>query len=718
VVSGIASANGSIKGVAPNAKIIMIKAANATGTFWNDDLEKAIDWCVNNASKFNISVISMSLGGTLYSGYCDASDVLSDEIDNAVAHNISVVVASGNDASTSQITGPACVQNAIPIGGTTKSDTMYSNGNRNSLILLLAPGVSINSTYTNGAYATANGTSMSTPHAAGAFAIINQYRRLEGLSDMIPSQIEDALNDSGKVIYDSGGSGLNFSRIQIYQTILEIDESGPIVTLNSPADDSESSNENQTFLCTATDVQLNNLTFYIWNSSGDLLDQNSFNATTNSLQMSVNQTLDNGTYTWNCLGYDNKSNSAWASSNYTLYIGNMLVTLNSPSHNSHTTSENVTFNCTSENTVANLSNVTLYVWNSSGTLKYNTTENISGTSNTTTFNYTLTSEASYIWNCMAYDEDFNSISGSSNYTLLYDDTNPVVTLESPDDEAEETEGSVDFEFNVSDANDIENCSLIIDSDITETDTSITKETTQTIDDSLTEGTYDWKIRCYDEGGNMDDSEEREITIEADDDDDDSSGSSSSSSDDDDDDDSTIFNNVPTTFIITDTDFEKGVSKLTDEGDKMKFNKNNDSHTLEVLDIASSKIKVKISSDPITLEVALGKTGKADLNNDKRYDIAVTYVKNSGSVAEIKIQSIDEEIPTRQISGNESNETTQQETTTATGKSIKELFNEMTITTKIIIGIIVGALLIGGFAFFIYKRHEKKLGPVYKKKYKK
>jgi hypothetical protein len=708
-VSGIAAGDGSIKGVAPDAKLVVIKAANSTGTFWDDDLEKAIDWCVNNADTYNISVISMSLGGGLSSSYCN-DDVLNDSINSAIANNISVVVASGNDGSTSQISGPACHENATPVGGTDKSDSMYSNGNRNSLVLLLAPGVSINSTYIDGGYQSKSGTSMSTPHVAGAFALINQYRRLEGLSEMTPSNIEDSLNDSGKVISD-GGSGLDFSRIQIYQTIINMDESGPDITLESPLNNAVSSSENQTFTCSAEDIQLSNLTFYLWNSSDVLINETSYNATSNDFQIEVNETISNGTYTWNCRGFDDKGNSAWASSNYTLYIGNMLVTLNSPSHNTYTNSNSATFNCSVEDTVANLTNVTLKVWNSSSNaLVYNTTENISGTINTSTFAYTLPSEESFKWNCKCFDEDCNSMSGGSNYTVTYDNTDPIVSSESPADEASETAGTITFEYSVTDTNNIDNCSLLVDGDIEDTDTSVSKGTTQELSVSLSAGLYDWKVRCYDVAGNIDDSSVREITISSStssDSDDTSSDSSSSAA---------TTTTTGTTYSITDSEFEEGYSKELSEGDKIKFNKNNESHTLELEEATASAIRIKISSNPITVIIYLGDVKKVDLNADNIYDIEIKFNENGETTANITIKSIDEPIGTRQITdeGNESIGTSNETLISNPINYIKNLDKKILI----IIGVIVGVIILAGVGYFLYKKNKNILGPVFKKKYEK
>lgn len=242
-VAGIAAANGSIVGVAPEAKIIAMNAYNAAaGGFYDDDLLEAINWCIDNSSTFNISVISMSLGGNInFTDYCDEdsrenSNLYSSPINAAIAKNITVTIASGNSANFTAISSPACIQNATPVAGTNKADGWYSNSNRNSLVKLLAPGQSINSTTGpclascyNG-YGLLTGTSMATPHVAGAFAIMNQYLKLIN-QRKTPKQIEAIFNNTGKRISDSS-SGLNFSRIDIYAAINNMDATLPYFSNN------------------------------------------------------------------------------------------------------------------------------------------------------------------------------------------------------------------------------------------------------------------------------------------------------------------------------------------------------------------------------------------------------------------------------------------------------------------------------------------------------
>src|SRR3989338_10456707 len=129
-VAGIIGANGSINGVAPDSKIAMVKVCNSTGDCLGDKLIAGIDWCVNNRSLFNISAISISLGGGGYADYCDAEEWwYADSINSAVGNGIPVVIATGNDASSTQISATACIRNATAVGATTKNDAvaLYSN---------------------------------------------------------------------------------------------------------------------------------------------------------------------------------------------------------------------------------------------------------------------------------------------------------------------------------------------------------------------------------------------------------------------------------------------------------------------------------------------------------------------------------------------------------------------------------------------------------------
>jgi len=196
-VAGIvASANETYRGIAPDARIIAIKALDSAGNGEFGDVAAGIEWCTYNASLFNVSVISMSLGtSTVYSSYCDDTsgyETTKAAIDAAIAKNISVIAASGNGVSTTGISSPACIRNATAVGATydanvggvvysactdatSATDKITCFSNRNNLTDLLAPGALINSLLRGGGIDEQSGTSMAAPMVAGAFALVHQY---------------------------------------------------------------------------------------------------------------------------------------------------------------------------------------------------------------------------------------------------------------------------------------------------------------------------------------------------------------------------------------------------------------------------------------------------------------------------------------------------------------------------------------------------------------
>ncbi|PIU72323.1 hypothetical protein COS79_03535 [Candidatus Woesearchaeota archaeon CG06_land_8_20_14_3_00_33_13] len=280
--AGIAAGNHSTyKGVAPEAGIISIKVCNSTSTCDDGDIIAGIDWCVNNATTYNISVISMSLGGDIsYSNYCN-NDAFAPAINSAVGQNILVVVASGNYEWTNGISSPACVQNATPVGAS-DGTSVASFSNRNNITNLLAPGVSIcsarlpgdndGSICGDGTFISKSGTSMSAPHVAGAAALLKQFVRLYNGTDITPQEIEDVLNNTGTEIDDTSGSGRNYSRIDVYAAILSLDTTPPNVTFVNITPENETITSN-TFIFVNVTINdfLNNISSCLleWNHTSN-----------------------------------------------------------------------------------------------------------------------------------------------------------------------------------------------------------------------------------------------------------------------------------------------------------------------------------------------------------------------------------------------------------------------------------------------------------------
>ncbi len=114
-------------------------------------------------------------------------------------------------------------------------------------------------------------------------------------------------------------------------------------------------------------------------------------------------------------------------------------------------------------------------------------------------------------------ETTNTSSTSKLYNVTIDytpDTSaPLINLTSPSDDAGDSDGNVTFSYNVSDDNDVTNCSLIIDNEINQTNSSVIKNVTMNItSNNLPVGIYVWSINCTDEANNVGSSEERSLSV--------------------------------------------------------------------------------------------------------------------------------------------------------------------------------------------------------------
>lgn len=422
-VAGIVAANGGIVGVAPNVSIVAIKALDSGGSGTGSDIISGIDWCVNNRTALNITVISMSLGTTtVFGSYCDASDpAMAAAIDSAVANNITVVVSSGNSGSTSGISDPACVRNSTAIGSSTDGDAVSSFTNRNSLLDLLAPGSVINSTQNGGGYVEQSGTSMAAPHASAAFAIMYQKHRLIYGTFPNVSHIEGLVKGSGVRIAD-GGTGLSFTRLNLRNASNQI---GPRVVLLV-------SNSSQLTVERGSNITLASL----WSDNVDL---NMAVLSTNETGSFVNHTADysspfvfSNNYAWSNFSWSNSSLSSgtvvqWRvftndtygnqnstqSINFTVMDTTLTLSNLSQSNDSaYQRSAVYSFNVTATD-FTGVANAT-FEWNSSQNTTVYLFNTINSTSRTYYANKTDLSAGSYTYRWVVNDTlgNFNVLSGS------------------------------------------------------------------------------------------------------------------------------------------------------------------------------------------------------------------------------------------------------------------------------------------------------------------
>jgi len=178
-VSGTIGAIGNnatgVAGVNWITRIMALKFLDSTGSGAVSDAVDAIEFALQAKTTFgsnaNLRVFSNSWGG---SGY---SQSLLDEINKANTANALFVVAAGNSDQNNDTTPtyPAAYNapNLVTVAATTSTDTLASFSNYGpSTVHLGAPGVNILSTWPNASYATLSGTSMATPHVAGAAMLL------------------------------------------------------------------------------------------------------------------------------------------------------------------------------------------------------------------------------------------------------------------------------------------------------------------------------------------------------------------------------------------------------------------------------------------------------------------------------------------------------------------------------------------------------------------
>lgn len=207
-VIGTIAANGknnTIMGVAPKAKIYVLKAIDRTG------LGK-LSWVVNAmyyAIEQKVDIISMSLGMS------QSSDKLERAVKEAVNKDILVVCAAGNEGTVNadnfEYSYPAAYQEVISVGAVDKKGVPASFSNANLVIDVVAPGVDILSTYPDNKFAILSGTSMATPHVSGSLALLKNWSKEEFKRDLNQEELYAQLIKHTKLLQYSRavqGNGL------------------------------------------------------------------------------------------------------------------------------------------------------------------------------------------------------------------------------------------------------------------------------------------------------------------------------------------------------------------------------------------------------------------------------------------------------------------------------------------------------------------------------
>ncbi|UOQ49416.1 S8 family peptidase [Gracilibacillus caseinilyticus] len=189
-----------IVGVAPEVDVLVVKVLDEHGSgsiqTLIEGMRYAMSWRGLNNER--VSAISLSLGVR------EKSRGLQQVVHEARSKGIFVIAAAGNDGDgdieTIEYRCPACYVTPIVVGALNKENEIAVFSNTNRFIDLYAPGVTIYSSYINDEYTALSGTSMATPHVAGAIAILVQEFRETHDREPFYEEILECLFHSSKAI--------------------------------------------------------------------------------------------------------------------------------------------------------------------------------------------------------------------------------------------------------------------------------------------------------------------------------------------------------------------------------------------------------------------------------------------------------------------------------------------------------------------------------------
>jgi subtilisin family serine protease len=217
---------GTIYGVAKGAKLIPVRVLDALGSGSITGVIAGLDWAVQNHTT-NRAVGNMSLGGGFSQG-------INDAVVRCINDGIVMAVAAGNNSGAdASLYSPASTPQAITVGSSTNTDARSTFSNVGSVVDIFAPGESITSAWHTSVSATRtiSGTSMASPHVAGAAALYLEY-----VPGSTQAQVETALKQFaalGRITGLPNGTSNNLLQIN-FGTVPPLPTLG-VPTLSSPA---------------------------------------------------------------------------------------------------------------------------------------------------------------------------------------------------------------------------------------------------------------------------------------------------------------------------------------------------------------------------------------------------------------------------------------------------------------------------------------------------
>ena len=196
-----------VLGVARSTRVVPVKVLNRRGSGSWATIICGIDHVTANASVLRVANMSLGGSGSECSGSGCTKSALQIAVEKSVAAGVTYAVAAGNSGVDAKTSVPAAYDAVITVSAYSDADGVLGSGdgwasfsNYGADVDLATPGVSILSTYRDAQYATLSGTSMASPHVAGACALY-----LASHPTATPADVRDGLRAAARTTYPASG---------------------------------------------------------------------------------------------------------------------------------------------------------------------------------------------------------------------------------------------------------------------------------------------------------------------------------------------------------------------------------------------------------------------------------------------------------------------------------------------------------------------------------
>lgn len=279
---------GSTWGLAKAVDLYAVRVLDCGGSGTFAGVVAGVDWVTEN--HIQPAVANMSLGG-------GASQALDDAVAASIAAGVVYAVAAGNESTDACTRSPARTPDAITVGSTTSTDARSSFSNMGTCVDIFAPGSSVTSAWhtSDTATNTISGTSMASPHVAGAAALYlstNPTASPEQVASVLvsnatPDRISNPGNGSPNLLLYTGFIGDD-----------DGDQTPPTASITAPADGAVVQGNVTISVDASDDVGVTRVNFYVNNAFVGLADEEPYELTWNTSQ------VGNGSQTLTARAYD------------------------------------------------------------------------------------------------------------------------------------------------------------------------------------------------------------------------------------------------------------------------------------------------------------------------------------------------------------------------------------------------------------------------------